>query len=142
LCFRRRILLNQPPSSENSWFCLHEITFPSFRQYFEQKYYRFKTGLQLIVHTCHNFLKHIVKNIITIIMEKDWVSKLNWRSSFYYRIPVIKKCLYKSLIWDHQGLGMQGWTSLNSTQLCKLPNLKLGHLDRRKKNPDARFRPI
>ena len=26
--------------------------------------------------------------------------KLNWRLSFYYRIPVVQKCLKISLIWE------------------------------------------
>jgi hypothetical protein len=65
-----------------------------FRQLFEQNCIEWNFYIKK---------NQIVKKII-VNVEEDWVLKLNWRLSIYYRIPVVEMCLKISL----DIIGMQG----------------------------------
>jgi hypothetical protein len=62
----------------------------SFRQLFEQNCIE-----KQVFNGTFTFKKSNCEK--KIIVEEDWVSKLNWRLSIYYRLPVVEKCLEISL---------------------------------------------
>ena len=55
-------------------------------------------------------------NLSRAVEWRDWVSWLNSRLSFYYHLPVVGKCLEKSLKGDHIEMSItyfqvQNWMS-------------------------------